>query len=123
MARIMIAEDSPVNQSVYAFILQSAHHEVLLADDGLDAWEQLQNSQIDLLISDISMPQMDGLTLLDNIRKSQDGQQLPVIMLTGIGADELQLQRLTAGADAVLTKPTSSRELLKTVSHLLELRS
>ena len=123
MARIMIAEDSPVNQSVYTFILQSAQHEVLLADDGRDAWDQLQNVHVDLLISDISMPQMDGLTLLENVRKSAARQRLPVIMLTGIGVDEERLQHLAAGADAVLTKPTSSWELLRTVNSLLEVSS
>lgn len=123
MARILIAEDSPVNQSVYAYILKNAQHEVLLADDGHEAWERFQNDEVDLVISDISMPEMDGPTFLSNIRQSASGEEIPCVMLTGTGADLEQLQDLSRDADAVLTKPTSSWELLETVNHLLEHRS
>ncbi len=123
MARILIAEDSPVNQSVYAFILKNAQHEVLLADNGLEAWERFQNDTVDLVISDISMPVMDGPTFLSHIRQSASGERIPCVMLTGLGADLEQLQDLSLDADAVLTKPTSSWELLETVKQLLERRS
>jgi CheY-like chemotaxis protein len=92
MARILIAEDSPVNQSVYAYILENAQHEVLLADNGLEAWERFQNEKVDLVITDISMPEMDGPTFLSLIRRSASGTALPVVMLTGIGADLDRLQ-------------------------------
>ena len=123
MARIMIADDSPVNQTVYAFILEKAEHEVLLADNGVEAWEQLQKDMVDLLITDISMPEMDGPALLEHIRQSTSLERLPVVMLTGIGADDNRLQSLAVDADALLTKPTSSWELLSTVECLLERRS
>jgi CheY-like chemotaxis protein len=120
MARIMIADDSPVNQTVHAFILEKAEHEVLLADNGIEAWEQLQTDKVDLLITDISMPEMDGPALLGHIRQSASMERLPVVMLTGIGADDKRLQSLAVDADALLTKPTSSWELLRTVDQLLE---
>ena len=123
MARILIAEDSSVNQSVYAYILKNAQHEVLLADNGRQAWERYQKDKVDLVITDISMPQMDGPTFLRHIRQSASGHGLPVVMLTGIGADLDRLQDLSVDADAVLTKPTSSWELLETVAQLLESRS
>jgi CheY-like chemotaxis protein len=123
MARILIADDSLVNQSVYAFILENAQHDVLLADNGLDALQKLQKNQVDLIITDISMPEMDGPTLLTNIRGSSSKPGLPAVMLTGIGADEKHLHSLAADADVLLTKPTSSWELLKTVDELLERQS
>jgi CheY-like chemotaxis protein len=120
LAKILIADDSLVNQTVYAFILKGAQHEVLLADDGRIAWELLQHDVVDILITDISMPVMDGPTLLTNIRQSGRMADLPVVMLTSMGTDEEGLQRLAANADALLTKPTSSWELLSTVDELLE---
>jgi CheY-like chemotaxis protein len=123
MARILIAEDSPVNQSVYAYILENAQHEVLIADNGRDALEQFQMDEVDLVITDIAMPEMDGPTFLSHIRQSASGHGLPVVMLTGIGADLDRLQDLSADADAVLTKPTSSWELIETVDNLLERQS
>lgn len=122
MARIMIADDSPVNQTVYAFILEKAKHEVLLVNNGVEAWEKLQTDTVDLLITDISMPEMDGPTLLGYVRQSASMGSLPVVMLTGIGADDKRLQSLAVNADALLTKPTSSWELLRTVDGLLERR-
>jgi CheY-like chemotaxis protein len=78
---------------------------------------------VDLLITDISMPEMDGPALLEHIRQSTSLERLPVVMLTGIGADDKRLQSLAVDADALLTKPTSSWELLNTVEGLLERRS
>jgi two-component system chemotaxis response regulator CheY len=122
MAKVLLAEDSLVNQTVYRHILEGAEYEVIAFNNGLEAWEYLQVNAIDLLITDISMPVMDGHALLGQIRHSERYCHLPVVMLTGSGADDNELRDLASEADALLTKPSSSWELIATVDNLLRVR-
>ena len=71
MAIILVADDSPVNRLVCSHILQEANHQVLTAQDGLEAWLSLQQNEVHLLVSDIAMPEVDGFTLLRRIRANE----------------------------------------------------
>jgi CheY-like chemotaxis protein len=120
MATILVADDSPVNRLVCSHILQQANHQVLLVEDGLEAWHCLQQNEIHLLVSDIAMPEVDGFTLLRRIRANNQLSSLPVILLTGMGEPEEQIAFMADSADGVLSKPVSSWELAEKVNGLLE---
>jgi len=122
MATILVADDSPVNRLICSHILQEADHQVLTAEDGLEAWLLLQQDEIDLLVSDIAMPEVDGFTLLRRIRAKNELSDLPVILLTGIGEPEEHLAIMAGSADRIMSKPVSSWELADTVNDLLESR-
>ena len=122
MATILVVDDSPVNRLVCSHILQQANHQVLLAEDGLEAWQSLQRNEIHLLVSDIAMPEVDGFTLLRRIRANAQMSGLPVILLTGIGEPEEQIAFMADSADGVLSKPVSSWELAEKVNGLLGFR-
>ncbi len=120
MPTILVVDDSPVNRLVCKHILEQVGHQILTAENGLEAWDSLRQNDIDLLVSDIAMPEVDGFALLRRVRADQQLSELPVILLTGIGEPEEQIASAAENADAILSKPVSSWELTKHVNRLLE---
>ena len=86
---------------------------------GLEALEELAENKVDLLIADIDMPEMDGVTLVKTVRADERFSQLPVIVLTASGEDDDYQTAREAGANDVLTKPASSQELLATIEQVM----
>jgi CheY-like chemotaxis protein len=119
MASILIVDDYAVTQRVLGHILQHAGFTVYGAFNGVEALEMLDDVSVDLVISDIAMPEMDGLELLRRIRNHPELGDLPVIMLTASGQDEDRVLAEEAGANGFLTKPASSAELLDAVGNFL----
>jgi len=121
MATILVVDDSPVIQRMLSFTLKRNRHTVLTARHGKLALATLEKHKVDLVITDVSMPEMDGLTLLKELRSNTDYQTLPVVMLTASGQEDDRISAVAEGANGFLTKPTSSRELTQTVNKLLGL--
>lgn len=119
MATILVVDDYPVIQRILSLTLQINNHDVLTAGNGLEALDILSHSHVDLIITDVSMPEMDGLALLSHLRSTEPYQQLPVIVLTAIGQDEVREVAAQKGASGFLTKPTSSQELIEIVRNYL----
>lgn len=120
MSVILIIDDYPVTRRVLSHILERSGFEIITAENGLEALELINSpEQIDLIICDIAMPEMDGLTLLENLRSNPDHVQLPIIMLTASGQDEDRIRAESLGASGFLTKPASSTEILNAVGNFL----
>jgi CheY-like chemotaxis protein len=115
MATILVVDDHPVIQLMLSLMLQRNNHSVITANNGPEALEHLNRTAIDLIIADVNMPGMDGLTLLNEVRGSERFKDLPVIMLTASGKEQVRLGAAQKGANGFLTKPTSSRELIEMV--------
>jgi len=99
--------------------LRKAGHTTVAARSGQGALEQLAQGTCDLAILDIGLPEMDGLTLSRLLRADAKHGAMPVIMLTASGQEGDCIEAETAGANAFLLKPTSTNELIETVSQLL----
>ena len=119
MATILIAEDNPVNQRMLSFILKKEGHTVIVAIHGIEALDRLAETAIDVVITDIGMPEMDGITLLKQMRADISYEKLPVIVITASGEDVDYNTARKAGATDLLTKPVSSRQLIDTVGRVL----
>jgi two-component system chemotaxis response regulator CheY len=117
--RILVVDDDPVTRRVLVSMLERAHFDVLASTDGREAWSELAEARIDLVITDREMPAMDGMELLRAVRQSPRHGGVPVIMLTGTTLESAGDEADAEGASAFLTKPVSSRELLETVERLL----
>jgi two-component system chemotaxis sensor kinase CheA len=102
---ILLAEDSIVTRTQEKRILNSAGYEVVTAVDGQDAYNKLATRQFDLVVSDVEMPNLDGLSLTKKIRQQVQYKQLPVILVTSLASDEDRKRGMEVGADAYLTKP------------------
>jgi CheY-like chemotaxis protein len=120
MARILVIEDQADFRDTLAAMLQSADHDVQGAGNGREALDKLATGTFDLLVTDILMPEVDGIELLMAIRKMPS--RLPVVAISGGGtiSASLALSLSTSlGASAVLLKPFYTRELLEAVDRAL----
>jgi two-component system, chemotaxis family, chemotaxis protein CheY len=119
MATILVVDDYSTSQRLLSFILRQSKHTVVTALDGLSALARLAEAPVDLVITDLNMPEMDGLTLLQELRADERFQSLPVIILTGSAYEQDSSRARAAGATTFLTKPVESEELIATVHGLL----
>ena len=119
MTTILIVDDNVISQRMLSFTLEKGGYDVITALHGLEALERLESYACALIIADLNMPVMDGLTLLRHLRADHRHRTLPFVMLTASGQDGDRQTARRAGASDFLTKPTSSRELIETVDRLL----
>lgn len=117
MPKILVVDDSPVVKKIVTTTLIKKGFEVREALDGVAALEILLNEKIDLVITDLNMPKMDGLQLTREIRKNPTYKRIPVIMLTTNPSEEQKA--LEAGANLYLKKPVTSEELISHVQKFL----
>jgi len=118
--KILVAEDSITVRTQMKRILEGAGYEVAVAVDGLDAFNKLGGSPFDALVSDIMMPNMDGLTLTEKIRQNKKYKEMPVILVTSLASNEDRQRGLEAGANAYITKPSfDQKALLDTLRRLI----
>jgi DNA-binding response OmpR family regulator len=117
--RVLVVDDDPIVRRIVGSVLGHAGFALVYANDGEAGWRELQGKPFDLVITDRSMPHLDGLQLTRRIRASAEHATLPVIMLTGSTQDEVGREAADEGANAFLTKLLSSRELLATVERVL----
>lgn len=118
--RILIAEDEPNIVISLEFLLRGAGHEVAVARDGLEAIELAGRLRPDLVILDLMLPVLDGFEACRRIRGDPGLGGARILILTARGREREMKKGLAAGADAYMTKPFGSRELLRTVAGLLE---
>lgn len=101
---ILLVEDSITTRTQEKRILENAGYAVTTAVDGLDGWNKLQSGQFDAVVSDIEMPNMDGLTLAARIRSDARHSELPIILVTSLASDDDRRRGVEVGANAYLTK-------------------
>ena len=117
---ILLAEDSITTRTQEKRILQSAGYEVIAAVDGLDAFNKLSKQPVDGIVSDVQMPNMDGLTLAQKIRQNPLYKDLPFILVTSLSSDEDLRRGMEVGANAYITKPAFDQKVfLETVRRLV----
>ena len=119
-AYVLIAEDDPRQAEVLQWYLEAEGHETAVALDGRDALARARDREPDLLILDLMMPHVDGLTVCRALRRDSD---VMVLMLTARSEEDDLLLGLDVGADDYLTKPYSPRELVARVRTLLRRRT
>jgi two-component system chemotaxis sensor kinase CheA len=101
-------------------ILESAGYTVLVAGDGVDALQLLDESDVDAVVSDVEMPRMGGLELTAALRQDERWRHLPIVLVTSLDAPEHVERGAAAGADAYIVKGRFDQsELLQTVGRLL----
>jgi chemotaxis protein histidine kinase CheA/ActR/RegA family two-component response regulator len=116
-ARILVVDDSLSVRRAVATLLEDQGYDVLLARDGLEAAKSMEASRPDLLVTDLEMPNMNGLELAAHVRSRPELAQVPVIMITSRSMDKHRRQALAAGVNVYLTKPYTDLELLQHVAN------
>ena len=116
--KIMTVDDAMTMRRMVAFTLQGAGHQVLEADDGVAALCRLRDERVDLVISDVNMPNMDGITLTQRLRELAHFKTTPIILLTTESAPEMKARGRAAGATGWMVKPFKPEQLLALVQKL-----
>ncbi len=111
-SRILVVEDDQNMLDVLRDILAAEEYEVMTASDGQEARSRIYESTPDLILTDLHMPEMDGLELLERIRGDLSTRHIPVIFLTGVESIDAEIQAFNLGADDYLSKPVEQRVLL-----------
>jgi two-component system phosphate regulon response regulator PhoB len=120
MPKILIVDDEEdIRELIAVNLMREEQYQLLEAADGLEALRQANDERPDLVILDLMLPQMDGLTVYKNLRENALTAKIPVIMLTARGRLEEKLEGLELGADDYLSKPFSPKELMLRVRNLL----
>jgi len=118
--RVLVADDSITTRTLEKNILETAGFEVHVAMDGLEAWQMLTEVEVDLVISDVEMPNLTGLELAARIKNNPRTEHLPVILLTSLAKPEQREAGLHAGANAYLVKSQfDQKQLLETIQSVL----
>ena len=116
---ILIVDDSASVRQVVSIALKGAGYDVIAGVDGKDALTKLNGQRIHLIISDVNMPNMDGITFVAEARKLPAYKFTPIIMLTTESQEEKKRQAQAAGAKAWVTKPFQPEQMLSAVAKLI----
>ena len=117
---ILVVDDSASIRQVVSMTLKSAGYDVVEAVDGRDALTKLDGRKINLVISDVNMPNMDGITFLKELKQKTDYKFTPVIMLTTEGSEAMKREGQAAGAKAWVVKPFKPEQMLQAVAMLIK---
>ena len=116
---VLIVDDEEYIVTSLEYVMKSAGYDVVVAYDGEQAIEKVKETAPDLLILDVMMPKLDGFEVCEKIRANPLWESIRIIMLTAKGRDSERDKGISMGADAYMTKPFSTRDILKRVTELL----
>ncbi len=118
--QILVVDDSKTVRNLVAFILKSEGFKVTTAEDGLDGLEKLYSMQkIDLIMSDVNMPRMDGFTFIRTVREQPAYRDVPIIVLSTEGQEKDIQTGMSLGANLYMVKPAQPDTMVRNVKMLL----
>lgn len=113
---ILVADDSPTIRKFLSFTLASRGFNIIAASDGMEALEKLPTTKIDLIITDINMPNVDGFEFIRTVRQNEEYKEVPIIILSSLGGESEINQGLSCGANSYLIKPFNPNRVAYEVS-------
>ena len=116
---VLVVDDSSSVRQVVGIALKSAGYDVIEASDGKDALGKLNGQKVHLIISDVNMPNMDGITFVKEVKKLANYKFTPIIMLTTESQESKKAEGQAAGAKAWVVKPFQPAQMLAAVSKLI----
>ena len=118
-ATILAVDDSASMRQMVRFTLKQAGYDVIEATDGMEALEVARGKTVNLVLTDVNMPRMDGITLVKNLRTLADYKFTPLLMLTTESTPEKKMEGKAAGATGWLVKPFNPEKLLATIAKVI----
>ena len=117
--KILIADDEPNIVASLEFLMRQKGYEVRVVNNGIDAFQAVSEFLPDLLLLDVMMPRMSGYDVCQRVRANADWQHVKIVMLSAKGREAEVSKGLAVGADAYVTKPFSTRDLVAKVAEML----
>jgi len=119
MAKVLVVDDSNSIRDMVSFTLKSAGYDTVEAKDGVEGLTKAKSSDFDLVISDVNMPNMDGINLCQELRKLPTFKFTPILMLTTESSGDMKSKGKAAGATGWLVKPFNPDKLLATIKRVV----
>jgi len=119
---VLIVDDSASMRQLIAFTIKDAGYDVLLAENGKDALEKMSRTKIDMVITDLNMPEMDGIAFIREVRGKTDYKFVPIVMLTTESQEAKKQEGRAAGASGWIVKPFSPSQLMDVVKKFVKER-
>lgn len=119
MKTVLVVDDSMSIRQMVAFTLKSTNYQVVEAANGKEGVDKFKTGRFDLVISDVNMPVMDGLSMIKEIRKLTNGKTIPIMVLTTESSDTMKTQGRAAGASGWIVKPFDPNKLIEVVRKLI----
>lgn len=119
MVTILTVDDTASMRQMISFTLNSVGYEVLQAADGAEALQLARNRKFDLVIADVNMPNMDGISLVKSLRTLEEYRFTPILMLTTESQEEMRAKGKHAGATGWIVKPFNPEQLVNVVQKVL----
>jgi two-component system chemotaxis response regulator CheY len=118
---ILIVDDCGTTRKIISHYLRSAGFGTLQASNGLDAIEKLSAGNVDFIVTDLNMPQMDGLELVKWVRGNVQCHEIPIVMLTTETEESRKITAIKAGVSAFLSKPVTQEKLTEEVKKISDI--
>jgi len=119
MTKILVVDDSNSIRDMVSFTLKSAGYQTVEAKDGQEGLTSAKSTNFDLVISDVNMPIMDGISLCQELRKMPSFKFTPILMLTTESSTDMKMKGKAAGATGWLVKPFNPEKLLATIKRVV----
>ena len=120
MATILIVEDNPSNQLLMCDLLNFRGHRTICCSNGEQMQQVLQEEKPDLILMDIQLPKVDGISLIQELRNTSYGKDIPIIAVTALVHPEEQRRILESGCNMYISKPINTRTFVEQIETLLE---
>lgn len=117
---VLVVDDCRTTKKIVSLYLNNAGLKTIAAGNGVEAIEKLVTSEVDIIISDLNMPQMDGAGLIEWVRNNPSYRDIPIVILTTENDNIRKSELLNKGATAFLTKPITKENLIVEVTRILE---
>ena len=117
---VLVVDDCRTTRKIVSLYLNSAGYKTIAAGNGVEAIEKLVSSEVDIIISDLNMPQMDGAGLVEWVRSNPSYRDIPFIILTTENDNLRKSELIRKGASAFLSKPITKENLVEEVTRILE---
>ena len=118
--RILVVDDDKTTRKMLQMILKSKGYDVVTAENGMDGLQKLGLEQINLILTDMNMPYMDGIEFTKQVKSSPEYSSIPIVMLTTEADEEEKQKAYAAGVDDYLVKPATAEQIVDSMKRIMK---
>lgn len=118
--KVLIVDDDKTTRKMISLILKSKGYEVVTAENGIEALQKLGLERINLILTDMNMPYMDGIEFIKQVRANPDMSNIPIVMITTEADEDEKRRAFEAGVDDYLVKPTNAEQISESMKKIVK---
>lgn len=118
--KVLVVDDDKTTRKMISLILKSKGYEVVTAENGMDGLQKLGIEQINLILTDMNMPYMDGIEFTKQVRANPEISHIPIVMLTTEADEEEKQRAYKAGVDDYLVKPATGEQIVESMKKIIK---